>query len=102
MIVPIVLCSKKVKITWWDYCFPYLGVPLWFFLRELGFGSDVSVSNLLVELFIVLFTSEAASWIRYGLTFTQSEFLKILSFFLTLMPMIIALFLRWVMPELPG
>lgn len=102
MIVPILLCRKKVKITWWDYTFPYLGAPLWFGLREIGFGDTVTISNLLVELFLVLLVSEAASWIRYGLTFSRLKVMETISFVLTFMPIVMALFIRWVMPELPA
>lgn len=102
MIVPILLCRKRVKVTWWDYCFPYLGAPLWFILREIGFGDAVTISNLLVEMFLVLMVSELASWIRYGLSFVQSRFWERVTFVLTFSPIATAIFVRWVMPELPA
>jgi len=102
MIVPILLCRKRIKVTWWDYCFPYLGVPLWFILREIGFGDIVTISNLLVEMFLVLLASEAASWIRYGLSFAQSRLWERVSFVLTFLPIATAIFVRWAMPELPA
>lgn len=102
MIVPILLRRKKMRISWWDYCFPYLGVPLWFGLREIGVGDEVSISNFLVEMFCILLASEVSSWIRFGITFMHSNLMKSISFFLTFMPMIMAIFVRMVMPELPG
>jgi len=102
MIVPILLSRNKMKVSWWDYCFPYLGAPLWFILREFDVGGAISISNLLVEMFCVLLASEAASWIRYGLTFTSSKVFRSISFFLTFLPIIMAVFIRLVMPELPA
>lgn len=102
VIIPIMMTKKRVKVTLWDYCFPYLGVPLWFLLRELGIGSVVNSSNFMVEMFCILVISVAVPWIRFGLTFSESQLVKKISLFLTLLPFIVAIFVRLVMPELPS
>ncbi|MEN8189085.1 MAG: hypothetical protein ABFS19_04510 [Thermodesulfobacteriota bacterium] len=102
MIIPILFSRNKVKFIWWDYVFPYLGVPFWFLLRELGVGDVVSSSNFLVEMFCILMASAAAPWIRFGLTFINSKSIPKLSLALTFLPLVVALLVRMVIPELPS
>jgi hypothetical protein len=101
-VVSVLYCKKKMNITWWDYTFPYLGVPFWFILRECGVGDEVSSSNFMVEMFVILMCSASAPWFRFILTFVKGRFIRVLSFLLTVSPLVVAVFVRLVMPVLPS
>ncbi len=102
MLIPILFSRGKIKFIWWDYCFPYLGVPLWFVLQALDIGSTITTNNFLVEMFCILLASVATPWIRFGLTFINSNLIPKLSFSLTFFPLVVAIFVRLIMPELPA
>ncbi len=102
MILPIMFSREKRKIIWWDYCFPYLGVPLWFLLREFGVGDGVSTSNFLVEMFSILVCSVSAPWLRFALTYSKGQVVALISFILTLSPLAVATGVRLIMPVLPS
>lgn len=100
-IIPAILCSQKVKVTWWDYSFPFAGVLLWFLLWELGFGGKVSQSNFMVEMFVTIFVSIAIPWIRFALTFIKAGGVAYLLLFLSFVPSLVAISTRLLMPLLP-
>ena len=101
-IVSLMYSKKIMKITWWDYAFPYLGVPFWFVLRKCGIGGEVSSSNFMVEMFVILLCSISAPWFRFALTFVRSRVAGLISILLTVLPLAVAAFVRLVMPVLPS
>lgn len=103
-VVSLMMSKKTIKITWWDYAFPYLGVPFWYILRECGVGGEVSSSNFMVEMFAILLCSVSAPWIRFTLTFVKdrSRFVGLMSTLLTVSPLAVAAFVRLVTPVLPS
>lgn len=101
-VVSLMYSKKKMKITWWDYAFPYLGVPFWYILRECGVGGEVSSSNFMVEMFAILLCSVSAPWFRFALTFVRGRIVGLISMLLTVSPMAVATFVRLVTPVLPS
>lgn len=103
-VVSLMLGKKNRKISWWDYAFPYLGVPFWYILRECGIGGEVSSSNFMVEMFAILLCSVSAPWIRFALTFVRgrSRVMGLISILLTVSPLAVAAFVRLVTPVLPA
>lgn len=101
-VVSVMYSKKKMKITWWDYAFPYLGVPFWYILRECGVGGEVSSSNFMVEMFVILLCSVSAPWFRFGLTFVRGRVVGLISILLTVSPLAVAAFVRLIMPVLPS
>lgn len=101
-VVSLMLGKKNMKITWWDYTFPYLGVPFWYILRECGVGGEVSSSNFLVEMFAILLCSVSAPWIRFSLTFIKGRVVGLISILLTVSPLAVAALVRLVTPVLPS
>jgi hypothetical protein len=102
MILPIMFSRERRKITWWDYCYPYLGVPLWYLLREFGVGDSVNTSNFMVEMFSILMCSASAPWFRFALTYSKGRLVALISFILTLSPLAVAAGVRLIMPVLPS
>ena len=101
-VISLMLSKKNLKITWWDYAFPYLGVPFWFILRELGIGGEASSSNFMVEMFAILLCSASAPWFRFALTYVRGRLVAWISFILTLSPLAVAAGVRLIMPVLPS
>lgn len=102
MILPIMFSRERRKIFWWDYCYPYLGVPLWYLLRKFGVGDEISTSNFLVEMFCILMCSASAPWLRFALTYAKGRFVSLISFILSLSPLAVAIGVRLIMPVLPS
>lgn len=103
-VISLMLGKKNRKITWWDYAFPYLGVPFWFVLRECGVGGEATSSNFMVEMFAILLCSVSAPWIRFALSFirSRSRVVSMISILLTVSPLVVAAFVRMVTPVLPS
>jgi hypothetical protein len=101
-VVSLMISKKSTKITWWDYAFPYLGVPFWYILRECGVGGEISSSNFMVEMFAILLCSVSAPWIRLALTFIKGRAVGLISILLTVSPLAVAALMRWVTPVLPS
>ncbi len=101
-VVSLMYSKKKRKTTWWDYAFPYLGVPFWFILRECGIGGKASSSNFMVEMFVILLCSISAPWLRFALTFVRGRVTGLISILLTVSPLAVAAFVRLVTPVLPS
>ena len=60
-IPPIRLSRKFIKIHWWDYALPAIGLPVWIFLTFAEIGETASLSNMVIEVIIVLVISGAHS-----------------------------------------
>ncbi len=101
-VISLLYSKKKMKITWWDYAFPYLGVPFWFILRECGVGNEATSSNFMVEMFAILLCSISAPWLRFSLTFVKGRVVGLISMLLTVSPLAVAAFVRLVTPVLPS
>lgn len=100
-VTPLLFSKKKVKIGWWDYTFPLLGPVLWLVLSQAGIGSKTSMVNFLLEMFFVLMVCISIPWIRFILTFAQTQMAQKISFVLTLLPMLAAVIARLCVPSLP-
>ncbi len=101
VVTPLILSREKYRITWWDYAFPILGVPLWYVLQAVGIGDGVSMTNFILELFLILVVSISIPWIRFVLTFSNAGVVSNISFLLTFFPLIVAISLRLTVPLLP-
>jgi hypothetical protein len=100
-LVPPVISKKGYRVTWWDYVFPLLGMPLWFVLRGFQVGDDISTTNFAFEVFFILILSVSVPWMRYYLAYCQAKMIAYLSFSLTLLPIVMTFFLRLTVPLLP-
>ncbi|MBI4687860.1 MAG: hypothetical protein HY756_08805 [Nitrospirae bacterium] len=89
------------KAIWWDYIFPFLGIPMWFIMQALDAGSHISKSNFIIEIFIILMFSITAPWLRFAITYMKAGAAPYISFLLTLVPLAATILLRLVMPSLP-
>jgi hypothetical protein len=101
-VISLMLSKKSIKISWWDYAFPYLGVPFWFVLQACGIGGEVSSSNFMVEMFAILVCSVSAPWLRFALTYVRGRIVAWISILLTISPLAVAAFVRLVTPVLPS
>ncbi len=98
---PLLFGRHRSKITWWDYTFPYLGIPVWYILKILDVGEGISKTNFIIEMFIILLFSISVPWIRFIVSFAGGRVFAWFSLLLTLSPVAAAVFLRMVMPLLP-
>ena len=99
--VPPVITKTRYWVTWWDYVYPFAGMPLWFFLWWLKVGEGVSTTNFAFEVFCILILSVAVPWMRYYLAYAKSRATAVISFCLTFVPIIVTVFFRFCMPLLP-
>jgi hypothetical protein len=51
-IPPVRLSRKFIKIHWWDYALPAIGLPVWIFLTFAEVGETASLSNMVIEISI--------------------------------------------------
>jgi len=100
-VTPLILSRQKYRITWWDYTFPVIGVPLWYVLQGFHVGDKVSMTNFIIELFLILLVSITVPWIRFVMTFARAKFVSTISFFLTFLPVVVTIGLRFTVPLLP-
>ena len=99
--VPPVITKTRYWVTWWDYVYPFVGMPLWFFLWWLKVGEDVSTTNFAFEVFCILILSVTAPWLRYYLAYAKSRAIAVISFCLTFVPIVVTVFFRFCMPLFP-
>jgi hypothetical protein len=103
--VPPVITKTRYWVTWWDYVYPFVGMPLWFFLwfllSWLKVGPGVSTTNFAFEVFCILILSVTAPWMRYYLAFAKSKASRVISLSLTFVPIIVTVLFRFYMPLLP-
>ncbi len=95
------LAKQRIKITWWDYTYPFLGIPLWITLQSLGFGNTVSMSNFVIEIFWIVLVSISIPWIRFAGSFNSQKLFTYGTFLLTFLPVLVTIYLRSTMPLLP-
>ncbi len=100
-LVPPVITKTRYKITWWDYVYPLLTMPLWLALWKLHIGDDVSTTNFAFEVFFLLILSVATPWIRYYLAYSQAKIIGYLSIALTFLPIVTTFIMRLTIPLLP-
>ncbi len=104
-LVPPVITKTRYWVTWWDYVYPFVGMPLWFLLwfllSWLKVGPGVSTTNFAFEVFCILILSVATPWMRYYLAYSKSRTTAVISFCLTFVPIIVTVFFRFCMPLLP-
>lgn len=98
-IYPMFMLGRHQRTAWWDYFYPFTGVAAWFALS--GFGSTVSLSNFVVEVFWIAVLSVLLPWVRWLMSGTEKEPIKSMSFLLTFLPILAAAVMRLAMPTLP-
>ncbi len=100
-IIPPIIGKKRYWITWWDYVFPFLGMPLWLILLAVGVGDDISTTNFVFEMFFIMILSVMVPWFRYYLAYSKARFIPALSFLITFLPILVTIALRFFVPLLP-
>ncbi len=100
-VFPVLLSRRRSKIIWWDYAYPFLGALLWFILKSFDVGGKISMSNFLIEMFLILLVSIAVPWLRFAMTFAKAGIFSAISFFLTFLPIAVTIGLRLTVPLLP-
>lgn len=100
-IPPVRLSRKFIEIHWWDYALPAIGLPVWIFLAFVEVGSTASLSNLAIEVMIVLAISVIIPWVRYMILRSSKNFALITYQIMYLIPVIATFLIRFCMPTLP-
>lgn len=100
-LIPPIIGKSRYNVTVWDYIFPLVGMPLWFVLRQLGVGDNISITNFAFEVFLIMILSTATPWMRYYLAYCQSKTVAFISFSLTFVPVLVTFVLRLTVPLLP-
>ena len=100
-IPPIRLSRKFIKIHWWDYILPAIGLPVWIFLTFAEIGETASLSNMVVEVIIVLGISVVIPWARYMILHLNKNFTLVIYHIMYLIPLVATLLVRLYMPTLP-
>ncbi|MEN8189087.1 MAG: hypothetical protein ABFS19_04520 [Thermodesulfobacteriota bacterium] len=101
-LVPPAITKTRYWVSWWDFVYPLIGMPLWLFLWWLGVGEGVSTTNFAFEVFCILILSVAMPWMRYYLAYAKSKTAAAISFSITFVPILVTAFFRFFMPELPS
>ena len=100
-IPPTKMSRKYIKIRWWDYTLPAIGLPIWILLTVAEIGETASLSNLVIEGFWVLVASILTPYIRYVVLRIQFRYRSLLFHCLYASPGLTAVLLRLYMPTLP-
>jgi len=100
-IPPIRLSRKLIKIHWWDYALPAIGLPVWIFLTIAEVGQTASLSNMVIEVIIVMGISVIIPWARYVILYTNKKFSLVIYQIMYLIPFVATLLVRMHMPTLP-
>ncbi len=100
-VTPLILSRQRYRVTWWDYVFPFLGILFWFILRACDVGDDVSMINFIIEMTLILLVSAITPWLRFALRYAKTRLVSTFSFFLTFLPIGVAICLRLTLPLLP-
>ena len=100
-IPPIRLSRKLIKIHWWDYALPAIGLPVWIFLTFAEVGKTASLSNTVIEVIIVIGISVVIPWARYMILYTNKNFAVVIYQIMYLIPFVATLLVRMYMPTLP-
>lgn len=100
--IPAVKLTKKYKkIKIWDYTYPFLSIPIWFFLTVLDVGAAVSLSNFIIENFWISVVSILTPWVIYLLYRLNNKIAGMVAKILTLLPISFTVILRLLMESLP-
>jgi len=100
-IPPVRLSRKFIKIHWWDYALPAIGLPVWLFLTVAKIGNTASLSNMVIEIIMVLGISVIVPWARYIILYSKKDFAAVIYQIMYLIPFAVALLVRMYMPTLP-
>ena len=100
-IPPVRLSRKFIKIHWWDYALPAIGLPVWIFLTFAEIGETASLSNMVIEVIIVIGISVVIPWARYMILCSNKNFAVVIYQIMYLIPFVATLLVRLYMPTLP-
>ena len=100
-ILPIMLSRKLIKVHWWDYALPAIGLPVWIFLTFAEVGNAASLSNMVVEVIIILAISVTFPWARYMILHLNKKFALVIYQIMYLIPLVAPLLIRLYIPTLP-
>jgi hypothetical protein len=100
-IPPVRLSRKFIRIHWWDYALPAIGLPVWIFLAFAEVGKTASLSNMVIEVIIVLAISVIIPWARYLILYSNRNFASVIYQIMYLIPFIATIIVRLYMPTLP-
>ena len=98
---PTKMSRKYIKIRWWDYALPAVGLPTWILLTAAEIGDTASLSNLVIEGFWILVASVLIPWARYFVLKLRHRYASLLFRCMYTLPGITAVLLRLNMPTLP-
>ena len=100
--IPAVRLSRKfIKIHWWDYALPAIGLPVWLFLTFAEIGNTASLTNMVIEISIILGISVVIPWARYMILYSNKNFAAVIYQIMYLIPLVATLLVRMYMPTLP-
>ena len=100
-IPPVRLSQKFQKVHWWDYALPAIGLPVWIVLSIAEVGETASLSNMVIEVMMVLAVSVVIPWARYAILFANNSTALVIYRWMYLIPPAAALLIRMCMPTLP-
>ena len=98
---PTKMSRKYIKIHWWDYALPAVGLPIWILLTVADIGQTPSLSNLVIEGFWIIVASILTPWIRYVVLRLQFRYGPLIFHILYAVPGLTAVVLRMHVPTLP-
>jgi len=101
VVFPVVALRKHQRLIWWDYVYPFAGLPVWFALTMMRVGATASLSNLVVEVFWMAVAAVVVPWARWILAWVGGARCKRVSTGLAFLPLMVAVIIRLVMPTLP-
>ena len=100
--IPPVRLSRKFKqVHWWDYALPAIGLPVWILLSIAEVGDTASLSNMIIEVMLVLAVSVIIPWARYVILYANNNLALITYRLMYIIPLAAALLIRIYMPTLP-
>ena len=100
-IPPVRLSRKFIKIHWWDYALPAIGLPVWIFLTFAEIGETASLSNMVIEVIIVLGIPVVIPWAIYMILYSNKNIAAVIYQIMYLIPLVATLLVRMYMPTLP-
>lgn len=101
IVFPLIALCRHQPVTWWDYVYPFVGIPVWFGLTMVRVGATASLANFVVEVFWIAVAAVVVPWARWILTWTGRARFKRVSMGLAFLPVIVAVTIRLFMPTLP-
>ena len=98
---PVRLSKKFKRVHWWDYALPAIGLPVWIFLSIAEVGDTPSLSNMIIEVMMVLAVSVIIPWARYAILYVNNNFALVTHRVMYIIPIAVAFLIRIYMPTLP-